>query len=153
MLLTIHDNELKKVAYIDNDKQSTLNFFNDKWTRSLESGTSVFEFSVFKKSVKANSKLELAYKYLNERAFVSFKYKKRSYLFNIMKTEENEHTIRCYCENLSLELLLEYQNSYKAPKAMSFKEYFEAWGLSEYAKLTLGVNEVSEQKKTLEWEG
>lgn len=153
MLLTIHDNELKKVAYIDNDKQSTLNFFNDKWTRSLESGTSVFEFSVFKKSVKANSKLELAYKYLNERAFVSFKYKKRSYLFNIMKTEENEHTIRCYCENLSLELLLEYQNSYKAPKAMSFKEYFEAWGLSEYAKLTLGVNEVSDQKKTLEWEG
>lgn len=153
MLLTIHDNELKKVAYIDNDKQSTLNFFNDKWTRSLESGTSVFEFSVFKKSVKANSKLELAYKYLNERAFVSFKYKKRSYLFNIMKTEEDEHTIRCYCENLSLELLLEYQNNYKAPKAMSFKEYFEAWGLSEYAKLTLGVNEVSDQKKTLEWEG
>ena len=153
MLLTIHDNELKKVAYIDNEKQSTLNFFNDKWIRSLESGTSVFEFSVFKKSVKANSKLELAYKYLNERAFVSFKYKKRSYLFNIMKTEENEHTIRCYCENLSLELLLEYQNSYKAPKAMSFKEYFEAWGLSEYAKLTLGVNEVSDQKKTLEWEG
>lgn len=153
MLLTIHDNELKKVAYIDNDKQSTLNFFNDKWTRSLESGTSVFEFSVFKKSVKANSKLELAYKYLNERAFVSFKYKKRSYLFNIMKTEEDEHIIRCYCENLSLELLLEYQNNYKAPKAMSFKEYFEAWGLSEYAKLTLGVNEVSDQKKTLEWEG
>lgn len=153
MLLTIHDNELKKVAYIDNEKQSTLNFFNDKWTRSLESGTSVFEFSVFKKSVKANSKLELAYKYLNERSFVSFKHKKRSYLFNIMKIEENEHTIRCYCENLSLELLLEYRNSYKAPKAMSFKEYFEAWGLFEYAKLTLGVNEVSDQKKTLEWEG
>lgn len=153
MLLTIHDNELKKVAYIDNEKQSTLNFFNDKWTRSLESGTSVFEFSVFKKSVKANSKIELAYKYLNDRAFVSFKHKKRSYLFNIMKIEENEHTIRCYCENLSLELLLEYRNAYKAPKPMSFKEYFDDWGLSQYAKLTLGINEVSDQKKTLEWEG
>lgn len=153
MLLTIHDNELKKVAYIDNDKQSTLNFFNDKWTRSLESGTSVFEFSVFKKSVKTNSKLELAYKYINERAFVSFKFKKRSYLFNIMKTEEDEHTIRCYCENLSLELLLEYRNAYKASKPMSFKEYFDDWGLSDYAKLTLGVNEVSDQKKTLEWTG
>ena len=153
MLLTIHDNQLNKVAYIDNEKQSTLNFFNDKWTRSLESGTSVFEFSVFKKSVKANSKLELAYKYLNERAFVSFKYRKRSYLFNVMKIEENEHTIRCYCENLSLELLLEYRNAYKAPKAMSFKEYFDDWGLSQYAKLTLGINEVSDQKKTLEWEG
>ena len=153
MLLTVHDNELKKVAYIDNDKQSTLNFFNDKWTRSLESGTSVFEFSVFKKSVKTNSKLELAYKYINERAFVSFKFKKRSYLFNIMKTEEDEHTIRCYCENLSLELLLEYRNAYKASKPMSFKEYFDDWGLSDYAKLTLGVNEVSDQKKTLEWTG
>lgn len=153
MLLTIHDNELKKVAYIDNEKQSTLNFFNDRWTRSLESGTSVFEFSVFKKSVKANSKLELAYKYLNDRAFVSFKHKKRSYLFNIMKIEENEHTIRCYCENLSLELLLEYRNAYKAPKPMTFKEYFDDWGLSQYAKLTLGINEVSDQKKTLEWEG
>nr|DAO47999.1 MAG TPA: tail protein [Caudoviricetes sp.] len=153
MLLTIHDNQLNKVAYIDNEKQSTLNFFNDKWTRSLESGTSVFEFSVFKKSVKGNSKLELAYKYLNERSFVSFKHKKRSYLFNIMKIEENEHTIRCYCENLSLELLLEYRNAYKAPKAMSFKEYFDDWGLAQNAKLTLGINEVSDQKKTLEWEG
>lgn len=153
MLLTIHDNQLNKVAYIDNEKQSTLNFFNDKWTRSLESGTSVFEFSVFKKSVKANSKLELAYKYLNERAFVSFKYRKRSYLFNVMKIEENEHTIRCYCENLSLELLLEYRNAYKAPKPMTFKEYFDDWGLTQYAKLTLGINEVSDQKKTLEWEG
>lgn len=153
MLLTIHDNQLNKVAYIDNEKQSTLNFFNDKWTRSLESGTSVFEFSVFKKSVKTNSKLELAYKYINERAFVSFKFKKRSYLFNVMKTEEDEHTIRCYCENLSLELLLEYRNAYKASKPMSFKEYFDDWGLSDYAKLTLGVNEVSDQKKTLEWTG
>lgn len=153
MLLTIHDNQLNKVAYIDNEKQSTLNFFNDKWTRSLESGTSVFEFSVFKKSVKGNSKLELAYKYLNERSFVSFKHKKRSYLFNIMKIEENEHTIRCYCENLSLELLLEYRNAYKAPKPMTFKEYFDDWGLAQYAKLTLGINEVSDQKKTLEWEG
>ncbi|MGX5859408.1 hypothetical protein ACWLOB_03640 [Streptococcus sanguinis] len=49
MLLTIHDSALKKVAFIDNNKQTTLNFFNDKWTRSLESATSVFEFSVFKK--------------------------------------------------------------------------------------------------------
>ena len=109
MLLTIHDNNLQKVAYIDNEKQSTLNFFNDKWTRSLESGTSVFEFSVFKKKVKSDIALENAYKHLNERSFVSFKHKRRSYLFNVMKIEEDEHTIRCYCENLSLELLLEYR--------------------------------------------
>ena len=98
MLLTIHDSALKKVAYIDNDKQTTLNFFNDKWTRSLESATSVFEFSVFKKKIKSDTYAEQAYKRLNERAFVSFKYKGRSYLFNVMKTDENEQIIKCYCE-------------------------------------------------------
>ncbi|AZF92758.1 unnamed protein product [Streptococcus phage TP-778L] len=153
MLLTIHDNNLQKVAYIDNDKQSTLNFFNDKWTRLLESGTSVFEFSVFKKSITSNYNVETAYKYLNERAFVSFKYKGRSYLFNVMKVEEDENIIRCYCENLSLELLLEYRGAYKASKPMTFKEYFDDWGMGQVAKLTLGVNEVSDQKRTLEWEG
>ncbi|AAC79557.1 tail fiber protein and host specificity [Streptococcus phage 01205] len=153
MLLTIHDNNLQKVAYIDNEKQSTLNFFNDKWTRSLESGTSVFEFSVFKKSIKSDSKVEIAYKYLNERAFVSFKHKGKSYLFNVMKVEEDEYIIRCYCENLSLELLLEYRGAYKSSKSMTFKEYFDDWGMGRFAKLTLGVNEVSDQKRTLEWEG
>lgn len=153
MLLTIHNNNLQKVAYIDNDKQTTLNFFNDKWTRSLEAGTSVFEFSVFKKKIKSDTVVEKAYKHLNERSFVSFRYKKRSYLFNVMKIEEDEHIIRCYCENLSLELLLEYQGAYKATKPMTFKEYLDEWGTLGLSKVTLGVNQIKDAKKTLEWEG
>lgn len=153
MLLTIHNNNLQKVAYIDNEKQTTLNFFNDKWTRSLEAGTSVFEFSVFKKKIKSDTVVEKAYKHLNERSFVSFKYKKRSYLFNVMKIEEDEHIIRCYCENLSLELLLEYQGAYKATKPMTFKEYLDEWGTLGLSKVTLGVNQIKDAKKTLEWEG
>lgn len=153
MLLTIHNNNLQKVAYIDNEKQTTLNFFNDKWTRSLETGTSVFEFSVFKKKIKSDTVVEKAYKHLNERSFVSFRYKKRSYLFNVMKIEEDEHIIRCYCENLSLELLLEYQGAYKATKPMTFKEYLDEWGTLGLSKVTLGVNQIKDAKKTLEWEG
>lgn len=153
MLLTIHNNNLQKVAYIDNDKQTTLNFFNDKWTRSLETGTSVFEFSVFKKKIKSDTLVEKAYKHLNERSFVSFKHKKRSYLFNVMKIEEDEHIIRCYCENLSLELLLEYQGAYKATKPMTFKEYLDEWGTLGLSKVTLGINQIKDAKKTLEWEG
>lgn len=153
MLLTIHNNNLQKVAYIDNDKQTTLNFFNDKWTRSLETGTSVFEFSVFKKKIKSDTVVEKAYKHLNERSFVSFKYKKRSYLFNVMKIEEDEHIIRCYCENLSLELLLEYQGAYKATKPMTFKEYLDEWGTLGLSKVRLGINQIKDAKKTLEWEG
>lgn len=153
MLLTIHNNNLQKVAYIDNDKQTTLNFFNDKWTRSLETGTSVFEFSVFKKKIKSDTLVEKAYKHLNERSFVSFKHKKRSYLFNVMKIEEDEHIIRCYCENLSLELLLEYQGAYKATKPMTFKEYLDEWGTLGLSKVRLGINQIKDAKKTLEWEG
>mgnify|MGYP002743508425 FL=1 len=153
MLLTIHNNNLQKVAYIDNEKQTTLNFFNDKWTRSLESGTSVFEFSVFKKKIKSDTVVEKAYKHLNERSFVSFRYKKKSYLFNVMKIEEDEHVIRCYCENLSLELLLEYQGTYKATKPMTFKEYLDEWGTLGLSKVTLGINQIKDAKKTLEWEG
>lgn len=153
MLLTIHNNNLQKVAYIDNDKQTTLNFFNDKWTRSLETGTSVFEFSVFKKKIKSDTVVEKAYKHLNERSFVSFKHKKRSYLFNVMKIEEDEHIIRCYCENLSLELLLEYQGAYKATKPMTFKEYLDEWGTLGLSKVRLGINQIKDAKKTLEWEG
>ena len=153
MLLTIHNNNLQKVAYIDNDKQTTLNFFNDRWTRSLEAGTSVFEFSVFKKKIKSDTVVEKAYKHLNERSFVSFKYKKRSYLFNVMKIEEDEHIIRCYCENLSLELLLEYQGAYKATKPMTFKEYLDEWGTLGLSKVRLGIDQIKDAKKTLEWEG
>ena len=153
MLLTIHDSALKKVAFIDNNKQTTLNFFNDKWTRSLESATSVFEFSVFKKKIQSDTYVEQAYKHLNERAFVSFKYKGRSYLFNVMKTEENEQIIKCYCENLSLELMLEYQEAYKAPKAMTFEEYLKTWGILNVAKLDLGINELTDQRRALQWEG
>lgn len=153
MLLTIHNNNLQKVAYIDNDKQTTLNFFNDKWTRSLETGTSVFEFSVFKKKIKSDTVVEKAYKHLNERSFVSFRHKKRSYLFNVMKIEEDEHIIRCYCENLSLELLLEYQEAYKATKPMTFKEYLDEWGVWRVTKIELGINQIKDSKKTLEWTG
>ena len=48
MLLTIHDANLQKVAFVDNRKQSTLNYYGDTWNRSLQTGSSTFEFTVFK---------------------------------------------------------------------------------------------------------
>ena len=147
MLLTIHDANLKKVAFVDNEKQSTLHYFDDIWTRNLETGSSTFEFTIFKKST------DITYNYLNERAFVSFEYRGKSYVFNVMTVEENEQTITCYCENLNLELINEYANSYKATNAMSFVEYCNAMDLLNYTYLSVGINEISDQKRTLEWDG
>lgn len=153
MLLTIHDANLQKVAFIDNDKQSTLNYYDDIWTRNLETGSSTFEFTVFKKAIKSDTVTSKTYNLLNERAFVSFRYHGKSYVFSVMTTEEDEQTIKCYCENLNLELINEYANPYKADKAMSFVEYCNAMDLLSFTHLSVGINEISDQKRTLEWEG
>ena len=153
MLLTIHDANLQKIGFIDNEKQETLNFYDDTWTRNLETASSTFEFTVSKKELLGDTANQPLYNQLNERSFISFKHNGQTYLFNIMKVEENERWVRCYCENLNLELINEYTNTYKADKAMSFAEYLNAFDIPQFAMVTLGVNEVSDQKKTLEWEG
>lgn len=153
MLLTIHDASLQKVAFVDNDKQNTLNYYDDTWARDLPTGSSTFEFTVFKKAIKSDTALSKAYQYLNERAWVSFRYHGRTYLFNVMTVEENEQTIKCYCENLNLDLINEHANPYKAERAMSFIEYCQEMGLLGFSNLSVGINEISDRRRTLEWEG
>nr|DAP60429.1 MAG TPA: tail protein [Caudoviricetes sp.] len=153
MLLTIHDSNLRKVAFIDNDKQDTLNYFNDTWTRYLETGSSTFDFTVFKKAIISDVGKKRAYNSLNEKAFVSFHYKGRTYLHTIRKIEENEKVIKCYSINLNLELINEYSIPYKSPKAMSFKEFCEEMDLLNYTFLKIGINEVANKKISAEWEG
>ncbi|MCS9993945.1 phage tail spike protein [Streptococcus thermophilus] len=153
MLLTIHDANLQKVGFIDNEKQETLNFYDDSWNRNLETASSTFEFTVSKKELLSDTANKPLYNQLSERSFVSFKHKGQTYLFNIMKVEENERWIRCYCENLNLELINEYTNPYKADRPLSFAEYLDVFEIPQFAMVTLGVNEISDQKRTLEWEG
>ena len=153
MLLTIHDSNLRKVAFIDNNKQGTLNYFNDTWTRYLETGSSIFDFTVFKKAIISDVGQKRAYNALNEKAFVSFHYKGKTYLHTIRKVEENEKVIKCYGINLNLELINEYSIPYKSPKAMSFKEFCEEMDLLNYTFLKIGINEVSDKKISAEWEG
>lgn len=153
MLLTIHDSNLRKVAFIDNDKQDTLNYFNDIWTRYLETGSSTFDFTVFKKAIISDVGKKRAYNSLNEKAFVSFRYKGRTYLHTIRKIEENEKVIKCYSINLNLELINEYSIPYKSHKAMSFKEFCEEMDLLNYTFLKIGINEVANKKISAEWEG
>lgn len=153
MILTIHDNNLQKVAFIDNNKQGTLNFYNDKWTRYLSKASSLFEFTVFKQTIQTDIVPYQTANALNDRSFVSFVYKGRTYLFNVMTIEETEHTITCTCKDLNLELTNEYTNPFKSNKARTFKEYCDVMGLLEFATLRIGVNEISDQKRTLGWEG
>ena len=151
MLLTIHNANLQKVAFVDNSKQNTLNYYNDTWSRDMPTGSSTFEFTVFKKAIQSDTASSKAYQHLNERAWVSFRHNGRTYLFNVMSVEENEQTIKCYCENLNLELINELVNPYKATRAMTLAEYCKEMALLNYAHLTIGINEISDQQRTIEW--
>lgn len=153
MDLIIHDSKLKKVAYIDNELQDTLSFYDDKWSRYLDTASSTFEFTVYKKGIKSDTVKEKAYQTLTERSFVSFKFNKRTYLFNVMRTEETETTIRCYCENLNLELLNEMAGPFKATTEMSFVDYCNKFFLLVGGAITIGHNEIEDRERTLEWTG
>ncbi|MGT2866618.1 phage tail spike protein [Streptococcus fryi] len=153
MLLTIHDRNMVKVGFIDNKKQKTLNYYADKWVRNLESGASTFEFTVFKKTIQSDTAHEKAYNLLHDKAYISFKHDGKSYVFNIMRLVEDEKTITCYCENLSLSLINAYSNPYKAERAMTFEEYCIAFDLLTSSQLTIGINEISEKKLKLDWDG
>lgn len=149
--LVIHDSKLHPVLLLDNEKQGALNYYDDLWTRQLTTGSSAFEFSVYKKTLLGDNPLNHKYHALNDQAFVSFVHKGKVQLFNIMRVEETETTIRCLCENLNLELLNEYCNAYKATKAMSFEEYLVQFDILNWGALTIGTNEVKDKKLTLEW--
>ncbi|NQP45378.1 hypothetical protein HO919_10000 [Streptococcus suis] len=153
MLLTIHDMNLRQVASIDNDKQDALNYINDKWNRYLETGSSTFEFTVFKRSLKKDTGSKHAYHYLNNKAFVSFEYEGEVQLFKVRKIVENEKTITCSCVNLNLELINEYANPFKSEQPKTFKEYCEAMDLLNFTLLTIGVNEISDKRIKAEWTG
>ncbi|HGI4416707.1 TPA: phage tail protein [Streptococcus agalactiae] len=151
--LVIHDSKLHPVLLLDNEKQGALNYYDDLWTRQLTTGSSAFEFSVYKKTLLGDNPLNHKYHALNDQAFVSFVHKGKVQLFNIMQVEETETKIRCLCENLNLELLNEYCNAYKATKAMSFEEYLVQFDILNWGALTIGTNEVKDKKLTLEWTG
>nr|DAX43934.1 MAG TPA: tail protein [Bacteriophage sp.] len=153
MLLTIHDSKLRPVASIDNEKQKTLNYFDDTWTQFFETGASTFDFTVSKKALMSDSYSQRAYNLLSEKNFISFEYDGETHLFIVRKTIENEAVIKANCVNLNLELINEYSNPFKAQKAMTFEEYCKALDLLNFTLLQIGVNEVSDKRITAEWEG
>lgn len=153
MQITVHDSGMRKVAFIDNEKQGTLNFYNDKWIRILGAFGSTFEFTVFKKSVKSDLLFEKAYHHLNDRSFISFEFKGKTQLFTVLQTEEDEETIHLYCESPTLELLNEYVGAYKADQAYTFLEYCQMWNMLDFSAINVGINEIKDKELTLEWTG
>lgn len=153
MLLTIHNSKMQKIAFLDNTKEKTLNYYNDLWVEDLTTVTNTFDFTIEKKELDDDMLHRKAYQELSLRSFVSFTFLGRKMLFNVMDVEEDEDEIHVFCEDLNLELLNEKAGPYKATTKMSFEDYCETFTILNFGAITIGHNEVADFERTLEWTG
>lgn len=153
MLLTVHDSKMHKVAFLDNTKEKTLNYYEDMWIEDLVKVTNTFDFSIDKKELEADTVNKKAYQVLSERSFISFTFMGRKMLFNVMNIKERGGKIQVFCEDLNLELLNENVTPYEATTKMSFVDYCVAFNILNFGAITIGHNEIEDYERVLKWEG
>ena len=153
MLLTVHDSKMHKVAFLDNTKEKTLNYYEDMWIEDLVKVTNTFDFSIDKKELEADTVNKKAYQVLSERSFISFTFMGRKMLFNVMNIKERGGKIQVFCEDLNLELLNEDVTPYEATTKMSFVDYCVAFNILNFGAITIGHNEIEDYERVLKWEG
>lgn len=122
-----------------------MHYSDDSWNRYLQEATSTFDFKVYKTGNKYES-------FLNEKNYVSFYYNGNQYLFSIMRTEEDESSIKIYAENLNLELLNETKHPIDITTSSTLLWYLNANYLIEGSGITIGINEVSDQTRKIKLE-
>ena len=120
-------------------------YFNDRMTRYLTGKAAVLQLSIHKEAtdyemIKTGKKL----------SFVDPKTKEEFWL-NISNVSQNETEMTILATSLNLELNNEIVGPYKTNGAVSFKDYFDILNFEK--AMTLTINEVSDKKILLEWEG
>ena len=120
-------------------------YFNDRMTRYLTGKAAVLQLSIHKEAtdyemIKTGKKL----------SFVDPKTKEEFWL-NISDVSQNETEMTILATSLNLELNNEIVGPYKTNGAVSFKDYFDILNFEK--AMTLTINEVSDKKILLEWEG
>nr|WP_245404457.1 phage tail spike protein [Lactococcus paracarnosus] len=122
-----------------------MHYSDDSWNRYLQEATSTFDFKIYKTGSKYES-------FLNEKNYVSFSYGNSQYLFSIMRTEEDESSIKIYAENLNLELLNETKQPIDITTSNNLVWYLNVNYLIEGSGITIGINEVSDQTRKIKLE-
>lgn len=150
MLITIHDNQMNKVGFLSNEAPEIPSFFNDTWHRYLAEGAATFSFSVNKFK---NGLLQNYCQYLNDQAYISFRFDGQDHLFSVLTTEETDDVITLNCATLNLELRNEQVGPLVNSAAHNIQWYFDQIYLFETAQITIGINEVSNLTRTISYDG
>lgn len=139
-VLTPYD---KVLAFLDNTVTSCMHYFDETLHTYLKGSAYTFEFTTLTAHDDAV--------FLVEGNKLSFTRKNKGYYLTIMNVEKGGDTTNVTAYGLCLELTNEYVDAYKAPRAMSFAEYVNAYGFEQ--SFTIGRNEVSDKRITHEWTG
>lgn len=139
-VLTPYD---KVLAFLDNTVSSALHYFDETLHTYLKGSSYTFEFTTLTAHDDAA--------FLVEGNKLSFTRKNKGYYLTIMNVEKGGDTTTVTAYGLCLELTNEYVDAYKAPRAMSFVEYVNAYGFEQ--SFVIGKNEVSDKRITHEWTG
>lgn len=150
MLITIHNNQMNKIGFLSNEAPGIPSFFNDTWHRYLAEGAATFSFSVNKFK---NGSLQDYCQYLNDQAYISFRFDGQDHLFSVLTTEETDDVITLNCATLNLELRNEQVGPLVNASTHNIQWYFEQINLFETTQITIGINEVSKLTRTISYDG
>lgn len=139
-VLTPYD---KVLAFLDNTVPSAMHYFDETLHTYLKGSSYTFEFTTLTAHNDAA--------FLVEGNKLSFIRKNKGYYLTIMNVEKGGDETKVIAYGLCLELTNEYVGEYKAPRAMSFAEYVNAYGFEQ--SFVIGKNEVSDKRITHEWTG
>lgn len=149
MLISIHDHTLKRVGFLSNDDSETPDFKDDNFHRYLAQGTSTFDFTVNK--IK-NGVVQDYVQLLNERAYFSFQYEGEDFLFDSVIVEEDDDKITFNCLTLNLEMRNEEVKALINTASHNIQWYFDQLGLINFAKISLGINQVENYTRTINYD-
>ena len=149
MQIWIHDKNMRKVCALNNNVPGMLHYSNSQWHPYLEYSTSTFDFTIPK---IVNGKLHEDVKYINDDMFVSFYYDNSYHVFYVSQLVENDTTFQVTCNNTNLELAQEQSVALKSNGAQNIAWYLEHLEILGFTNLEIGVNEVSDKTRTLEFE-
>lgn len=149
MQIWIHDKNMRKVCALNNNVPGMLPYSNSQWHPYLEYSTSTFDFTIPK---IVNGKLHEDVKYINDDMFVSFYYDNTYHVFYVSQLVENDTSFQVTCNNTNLELAQEQSVALKANGAQNIAWYLEHLEILGFTNLEIGVNEVSDKTRTLEFE-
>ena len=149
MQIWIHDKNMRKVCALNNNVPGMLPYSNSQWHPYLEYSTSTFDFTIPK---IVNGKLHEDVKYINDDMFVSFYYDNSYQVFYVSQLVENDTSFKVTCNNTNLELAQEQSVALKSNGAQNIAWYLEHLEILGFTNLEIGVNEVSDKTRTLEFE-